>query len=73
MVAAGFFVGVAANENELAVGGGIGQSGIADSLEIEAASEAAIDERDERLFEDGFGALLGRVGDERGVVSARVA
>lgn len=66
-MAADFFVGVAANQDELAVGSGFGRGRIVHAREIEFVREAAVNEWDQGAFEKRLRELLGRIGNERGV------
>src|SRR5208283_1936928 len=61
------FVNIAANQDELPIGGGRSVPRIVDFVEREVSAEPAINEGDERLFVPGVHQLLGRKGDQRGV------
>lgn len=62
-----FFIGIAVNQNELAVGSGIGHGRIVHPREIEFTREAAIDKRDERTLKHCLRELLRGIGNEHGV------
>lgn len=58
-------IGIAANQDELAVGGSSFVARIVDFVEGEISVEAAVDEGDERFFVPSVHYLFGRKGDQR--------
>ncbi len=66
--AAELAVDCGANEQVLAVGGGIGQRGIADAARAVLHGQFAEDERHEQLLAEAGEKLLGRIGEQVGVV-----